>query len=210
MTAMHSETAARFMEMCKTFDALIPVYQRTVPQNQSAANYPAVVSDEPYIRTHLEHFVRQYQQSSAEKRSGGTCDTLLNHGQRDDGKREIPRTIQRAINTLPDFADGTTPWGKRTVAKDLKVRVCWVIAYLENVKPNTSDPNWRRFQCSHRCLNDYCTTLVLNGSANAHVCWESPSNNQNRGHNRSLCFKPCSHCQRPLCHCQEIHTPACL
>lgn len=156
-------------------------------------------------------FVRQYQQSSAEKRSGGTCDTLLNHGQsamtanvKYRGRSSGQSTLCLILLTVQ------TPWGKRTVAKDLKVRVCWVIAYLENVKPNTSDPNWRRFQCSHRCLNDYCTTLVLNGSANAHVCWESPSNNQNRGHNRSLCFKPCSHCQRPLCHCQEIHTPACL
>lgn len=209
--AEHSETAARFMEMCKTFDALIPVYERMVPQNQNAKNYPEAVSDVPYIKTHLEHFVRQYQQSTAPKRSGGHCDTF-NRGRHDDGKRELPRTIQRAINSLPDFADSTAPWGKkRAIAKDLKVRVCWVISYLENVRPNTSDPHWRRFQCSHRCLNDNCSTLVMNGgAANAHVCWESPSENQNRGHNRNLCFKLCSHCQLALCHCQNIHNPACL
>lgn len=209
MTTTHVETAARFMEMCRSFDALIPVYQRTVPQNQKQTNYPSEKPSEPYIRTHLEFFVRQYHQMTASKRSGGTCDTMRPL-KRDDGKRELPRTIQRAINSLPDFADGTIPWGKRLVEKDLKVRVCWVIAYLEGVRPNQTIPEWQRFQCSHRCLNEFCVTLVLNGAGNSHVCWESPSDNQNRGHNRNLCFRQCTHCTEFLCICQNVHSPVCL
>lgn len=146
---------------------------------------------------------------TASKRSGGTCDTMRPL-KRDDGKRELPRTIQRAINSLPDFADGTIPWGKRLVEKDLKVRVCWVIAYLEGVRPNQTIPEWQRFQCSHRCLNEFCVTLVLNGAGNSHVCWESPSDNQNRGHNRNLCFRQCTHCTEFLCICQNVHSPVCL
>lgn len=185
----------RFMNMVATFDFLIPIYQRTVPRNQSQKNYPQVVANEAYLFTHLRAWVNGYVVGSKFLRSGGTHRVMNFVGK--DGRRPLPSTIRSAIDNLPS---NQILWSQE------KVEVKWVSCYLARVLVNNQIDGWQQFECSHRCIE-----FGLDGELcidSGCMIWESKSVNQSRGY--GVCMRKCNHCPMFLCSCQGIHNPHCL
>jgi hypothetical protein len=189
----HNDIAARFMDMCDTFNRLAPSYVRVVPLNQPQNNYPPTVPNQPYIITHLTHWVAGYVvQSNTLTRSGNLHVQTSKVGS--DNRRTIPSTIRKAIAQLPN---------PRWQAE--KAEVKWVVCWLNGILPDTNAQGWQQFECSHKCIEFGLTnTCCIDVGC---LCWESKSTNQSRG-NR-FCMLQCTHCLQPLCHCQHLHNPPC-
>jgi len=123
----------------------------------------------------------------------------------DDGLRlTLPAPIIAGMQLLseekrlwPNSSDSSLKQGQ------LKIPITWISCFLADVRPDQTRDGWKFFECSHRCVNSRCF-------AAAHLVWESKRVNQSRGHTVDCCRKKCNHCERILCLCQNIHTPACL
>jgi len=185
----HADVAMRFMDMCDTLDAIKATYVRVVPRNQSGAKYPRSKVGEPYLVTHLRHWVEGYVAGRRLTRTEREHRVMRKVGR--DGRRQLPNTVSRA------------GWDKEGV----KFEVKWIVCYLEGILPYTDQPNWQQMECSHRCINsgldhEECIDHRC-------LCRESKSANQSRGN--TFCCKPCAHsCGEVVCECQHFHDPSCI
>lgn len=85
-----------------------------------------------------------------------------------------------------------------------KIPHSWFVCFVHNVLPNVQNPNWKTFQCSHRCTNSVCVNPL-------HLCWENASTNQSRGN--PYCKRRCVHTTctaNNVCECQGFHVPSCI
>lgn len=203
----HGDNAKRFLEMCNTLLRILPNYRRTVPPKQSESNYPEPKLGEDYLITHLKAWVQKHVLIEKHTTRTSLKHEVMIYG--GDGRRSLPSTICAAIHML----DNPKPvWGLST---DQKVPVTWIVCYLNNIRPDTTEENWQSFDCSHRCIS-----YDLKGSEGqeqrlecidkACLCWESKSYNQSRGN--WFCCKICTHtdCAKIVCLCQQIHDPPCI
>jgi len=199
-TEEHNNIAKRFMDMCATFDSIKATYTRQVPFKQSEQDYPPVVKDEPYLLTHLKFMVKiKLINQEFKTRTGRIHEVTIKKPQDKDNRYTVPSTIRSAIVLLPETE---ALWKNHN-----KVELKWITCYLADIKPNTSQTGWEKFECSHRCiefgLNSY---FCVDASC---MTWESKSINQSRGN--PWCAKQCSHnCGKIICECQGMHNPPCI
>jgi hypothetical protein len=196
----HGDTAARFMAMVHTLDALRPIYRRPV------GTHPPTVNGEDYLDTHLRWFI---QQNTAPAqfltRSNVQHSVMVLTKSAKDGRRTYPKPIYDALELLPAQS---RPWSGTSG----KVEVKWIVCYMARLFPDQNSPNWQQFECSHRCIGYGLATPQGNYMCidPACMCWESKAKNQSRGGADPFCFHVCTHCQQPLCVCQNFHNPCCL
>lgn len=212
----HALIAQRFCNFVNTMKRLEGLedeeeeYKRVVPEKQPQRNYPRVVPNETYIRTHLKHVIDRLKKPDIKYYTRkGHRHTVINKRGRKDNRVQLPPTISRAINDL----NPPPLWGKTQSAKaqSCKVEVKWIICYLHYIMPDIKedDDAWKSFECSHLCVEAGLQDQGLHCIDPNCLYWESKSTNQNRGHNATLCVKECTHCGDFLCDCQNIHFPPC-
>jgi len=184
------------MNMCDTFDRLRPTYLRTVPTNQPTANYPPPVTNEDYLVTHLRQWVQGYRYGIMPTRSGTGHHVCTRAGS--DNRKTIPSTIRTAITAL-----NNPSWAAE------KAELKWVVCYLNNIRPDTTQQGWQQFECSHKCIEHGLGQAYCCIDARC-LCWESKSVNQSRGN--KFCMRNCGHnnCNLFVCHCQGFHNPPCI
>jgi len=190
--------AERYMSMVQSFEAILSIYEREVPKHSRESDYPLppYMSKMPYLHVHLRAWITKNKSLELHSRSGQLCLCLTKTGNKDDGRRNLPRAIVTCLRE--NRLEGE--WRQE------KVTVTWVVAYLDRLFPDCTAPGWEGFQLSHRCLganrNEYC--LVA-----GHLCWEPASVNQSRGYR--LCFKRCHcGCGKTVCEANGMHDPICL
>lgn len=194
--------AERFMEMKDALDAILPSYERTVSRKQSSSSLPPARDGEPYLLTHLRHFVNSKTVGVCPRRAGGwhavvACSTK-------DARFQLPRGVIAALQARP--ADAGT-WDVKATQK---VTMTWIVCYLEGILPDTSKPGWETAECSHRCISYGLKADKKECVEPSCLVWESKSANQSRGN--AFCTRLCAHstCGATVCVCQGLHTPPCL
>jgi hypothetical protein len=192
---MSANHAGNYKSMCISLDSIKAVYKRKVPRNQPQAKYPLTEANQSYLLTHLKFWLFNLPTVTKLSRTGSECKVLCGHDRleiiNDDYRRTLPSTITAELKR------SECPW------QQSKVTVCWIICYLADIHSDEGHRDWKQFQCSHKCITQGCISIN-------HQCWESASNNQSRGHTAEICLKRCTHCNESLCHCQNIHSPACI
>jgi len=222
-TSTHEMNASRFMAMCETLDRLRQSYNRKVPYKQSEKDYPKQVVEEQYIITHLKFWVNNLVVTKQKftTQTGQTHDVMectasdrkkfLNGKSPGSPRKQLPRTIYEAIKSLEE----PIIWGNNPTPT--KVTVTWIVAYLSKIHPDQSKPNWKYFDCSHRCIEhglrskDQSVTIHYACIDSNCLTWETKSDNQARANNH--CRNICKHdgiCTDWQCKCQQNHNPYCL
>lgn len=149
---------------------------------------PAEQQGRPYLRVHLEAWLLRLRTAKGTliERKGAHSHYLLPKRSKEDGRRDLPKEMQRALGL--SFK---------------KIKVAWVACWLEGIVPDQTQEGWERFEHSHRCLNASCFWPA------AHGCWESSSHNQSRGYR--VCQRLCHcGCGKTMCEANACHEPSCL
>lgn len=186
-------------------------------------HWPNAVPGEEYLVTQLRHWVQGLPQ--LERRYHHRFGRSTNMAQRhrchvvqlsSNGRIALPQGFIRAIESLV-IEPSDTPnlyWCAPAV------EASWIACYIGNrdglrpqLFPNTTLPNWRNFECSHRCIEHWQRSNPADADLHC-ICmqcliWESKPNNQARGHSR--CGRMCAHnCGQIVCVCQGVHQPPCF
>jgi len=180
------------MLFAEALDTIRPKYVRTVPPHQPTTNYPPTAFNRSYLDVHLGFIITRHSAIQ-----GGCTISNLQDGQDDNPRVALPSTITQMMRS------NNCQW-ITSVAQKPKVPATWIVCYLNNKRPNTSQQNWSRHEVSHRCLVGKCITA-------SHLCWESKAQNQSRGNH--FCRKLCVHddCEAlNVCACQKFHEPCCI
>jgi hypothetical protein len=90
-----------------------------------------------------------------------------------------------------------------------KIQITWIVCYLSKNFPDQTKEKWENYDCSHLCIS---WGIPEGSECISPDClhWESKSVNQSRGSTVKMCTKKCTHCDRILCLCQNLHSPCCL
>jgi hypothetical protein len=154
----------------------------------------------PELKAELATWIRSKATQTTSTRTGTTHKVAPGLNDK-DLRCQLPLQVIKASNQhFPEWQ-----WLKSESNKK-KVTITWVVCYLNNIYPDQTKEGWRLFECSHRCIESELPqgTRCLDASC---LCWESKRDNQSRGN--QYCCKNCTHCNAPICHCQQFHLPPC-
>ena len=216
---MNSNFGEKFTKLCNTFVFLEPIYTRVIYPHQ-INNLPGINPGEPYLHTHLRHWVNSYIVGGVHNTRTNQQHAVMTHtpGSKDD-RRTLPSNILKCYreHVLPIIDDSTSPFYDILLLEEnlSKVEVAWVVCYLNNILPDQNLAGWRTFECSHRCIERNHANVPISSIGLACVdpqclTWESKPENQSRGGDNPICMRICNHCQQRLCVCQGIHNPPCI
>lgn len=160
---------------------------------------PGVQMGTPYLRTHLDKWMRNYVLPQVHTTRTGRVHRVMRR-QGNDGRRQLPASLLRAVG----------------IKASAKIEVKWVAAYLANCHPPaTTTPTGQQYQGSHRCVNQNrqhqsLYELGVECIDAACLAWEDGATNQSRGN--VFCTRLCNHagCGLTICACQRIHDPPCV